>query len=70
MNADEAIEIIEGIESEGGYWHFKPNATATGYELISQTVQVNGTLWNTLAATISPAAYRAVINKRANNDKR
>ena len=67
MNANEVIAIINSVREEGGYWHFKPNQKAQGYDLITQTLQLDGSLLDELTATITPAVYKAVINKRANN---
>lgn len=66
----EVIDIINSVRKDGGYWHFKPNDNTQRYDLITQTVQLDGSLWDSLTATITPAVYKAVINKRANNDKR
>ena len=44
--ANEVIDIINSVRDDGGYWHFKPNQKAQGYDLITQTLQVDGSLWD------------------------
>ena len=65
---DEAVELIAAIEEEGGRFFFQPKGNAM--QLVSQSLQLDGTTWWDGLTTIvlTPTQHKEVMEKyNANN---